>query len=88
MIVNCQCSSYNIKVKWKTWKQSKSGDSKEEYLKAKTAKVEVYFAKKMLRLNSLPASTTIVIKPEFFKMTKRLKWDNVDVVGEKCVQND
>ena len=34
-----------VKVKRKTWKQWNSGDSKEEYLKAKkTAKTAVYFA--------------------------------------------
>ena len=58
--------------KQKAWKQWKSGESKDKYLKVKRAvKEAVYFAKKkMLRLKRLLVSTTIAIRIEFSKWHK------------------
>ena len=75
-------------MKLKTWKQWKSGRSKEGYLKAKIAKAAVYFAKKDAQAEQFASTNNKIDKNWIFKMAKRLKQDNVDVVGEKCVRND
>ena len=58
-----------VEMEQKAWKQWKSGEFKDKYLKVKRAvKAAVYFAKeKMLRLKRLLVSTTIVIRIEFSK---------------------
>ena len=59
-------------MKWKTWEQWKSGDSKKKYLKVKRAtKTALYFAKK-----------------DAFKMAERLKRDKEGIVGGKCIQSE
>ena len=78
-----------IKLKRKLWKEWKKGTkSKEEYLVAKrSAKSAVYFAKKSANekkfgdLNSTEKRNTI------FKMTRKMKEDNKDIIGEKCVKD-
>ena len=66
-----------VKENQKAWKQWKNGVTKEEYLKAKKAAKQLYILQKeMQRQNSFPA-LTITDKNHLFKMTKRLKQDNV-----------
>ena len=67
----------------------KNGGTKEEYLKAKkNAKTAVYFAKRGAYTDQFASINNYSDKNRIFKMAKRLKRDNVDVVGEKCVRND
>ena len=78
-----------VTEKRKAWKQWKNGDTKEEYLKAKkVAKTAVYLAKKVAQTEQFASINNITDKNCIFKIVKRLKRDNVDVVGEKCVKND
>ena len=78
-----------IKLKRKFWKEWKKGiKSKEEYLVAKrSAKSAVYFAKKSANekkfgdLNSTEKRNTI------FKMARKMKEDNKDIIGETCVKD-
>ena len=78
-----------VTEKRKAWKQWKNGDTKEEYLKAKkVAKTAVYLAKKFAQTEQFASINNITDKNCIFKIVKRLKRDNVDVVGEKCVKND
>ena len=72
-----------IKEKWK------NGGSKEEYLKTKkAAKTAVYYAKKDAQTEKFSSINNNSDKNRIFKMAKRLKRDNVDVVGETCARND
>ena len=79
-----------VKEKQKAWKPWKNGDTKEEYLKAKkAAKTAVYFVKKKYAQTEQFASTNSNSdKNHIFKMAKRLKPDNIDVIHEKCVRNN
>ena len=78
-----------VEERQKTWKQRKNGGTKEEYLKAKKAvKTAVYFAKRDAETEQFASINNESDKNRIFKMTKRLKGDNNDVVGERCVKND
>ena len=78
-----------IKEKRKAWQQWKKGGSKEDYLKAKkTAKTAVYHAKKDAQTKQFSSINNNSDKTRIFKIAKRLKQDNVDIVGEKCVRNN
>ena len=74
--------------KRKAWKQWKNGGTKELHKAAKTAG---YFAKSEAKTEQLKDRTASINnnsdKNHIFKMTKRLKRDNVDVVS-KCIRND
>ena len=75
-----------VKVKQKACEQWKGGCSKEKYLKAKwDVRAALYFAKKDDQAWQFASINHISDKNRIFKMTKRLKRDNVDVVGEKYV---
>ena len=69
---------------WKAWKQ---GGSKAAYLNLKrTAKHVVYQAKRAAedaKFKDLDGKTSDV-----FRIAKRMKQENSDVTGEKCVRND
>ena len=59
------------------------------YLKAKkAAKTVVSFAKRDAQTEQFASINNNNDKNVIFKMAKRLKQDNVDVVDEKCVRND
>ena len=74
--------------KRKAWKQWKNGGTKELHKAAKTAG---YFAKSEAKTEQLKDRTASINnnsdKNHIFKMAKRLKRDNVDVVS-KCIRND
>ena len=77
-----------VKEKRKAWKQWKNGGTKEEYLKAKkAAKTAVYFVKRDAQTEQFASINNSSDKNHTFKMAKRLKQDNVNVIGEKCVRN-
>ena len=76
-----------VNEKRKAWKRWKNG-SKEEYLKAtRKTKITVYIAKRDAQPNRLPEPIITVTK-KIFKLTKRLKRDNTEIVGEKFICND
>ena len=54
----------------------------------KAAKTAVYFAKKDAHTEQLASIINNSDKNLILKMVKRLKRDNVGVIGEKCVRND
>ena len=53
----------------------------------KAAKVAVYFAKQY-QAEQFASINKNSDKNRIFKIAKRLKWDNADVVGKKCIWND
>ena len=71
--------------KRKAWKLWKSGGSKEVYLQAKSA---VYIAKRDAQTEKFGSINNNRDKNRIFKLAKKLKRDNADIVGEKCVRND
>ena len=78
-----------VKRNRKAWKQRKNGGTKEEYLKAKKAdKTAVCFAKRDAQTKEFASINNNSDKNCLFKMAKRLKQNNVDVFGEKCVRYD
>ena len=81
---------YNAVIeKRKAWKQWKNGGTKEQHKAAKTAG---YFAKTEAKTEQWKDRTASINnnsdKNHIFKMAKRLKRDNVDVVSKKCVRTD
>ena len=48
----------------------------------------VYFAKRDAQTKEFASINNNSDKNRIFKMAKRLKQNNVDVFGEKCVRND
>ena len=77
-----------VKEKRKLWKLWKKGESKEPYLVAKRkAKLEVFTAKKnasearFLNLNDKDKLNNV------FKLARKLKSENQDIVGSKCVRD-
>ena len=78
-----------LKEKRKAWKQWKNGGTKKRYLKAKkVAKAAVYFTKRDAQTEQFASINNKSEKNLIFKTAKRLRQDNVDVAGEKCVRND
>ena len=62
-------------------------EAKEEYLKAKKdEKAAVYFAKTDAQAEQFASINSN--SDRIFKMAKRLKWDNADIVEEICVWNN
>ena len=76
-------------MKWKTWEQWKSGDSKKKYLKVKRAtKAALYFAKKDAQAEQFLSINNNSDQNLTFKMAERLKRDKEDIVGGKCTQSE
>ena len=78
-----------IKLKCKLWKELKKDiKSKEEYLLAKRrAKSAVYFAKKSANDKTFGDLSCTKQPNLIFKMACKMKDDNKDIIGEKCVQD-
>ena len=78
-----------IKLKCKLWKEWKKGiKSKEEYLVAKRrAKSAVYFTKKSANVKKFRDLNSTEQRNLIFKMTHKMKDDNKDIIGEKCVKD-
>ena len=78
-----------VKEKRSLWKAWKNGASKEPYLAAKRkAKNEVYLAKK-----SASEATFINLHEKdklnhVFKMARKIRNENQDIVGDKCIKDD
>ena len=63
--------------------------SKEDYHRAKrAAKSAVYIAKCDAQTEQFGSINNNSNKNRIFKLAKKLKQDNADIVGEKCVRND
>ena len=78
-----------IKLKRKLWKEWKKGlKSKDEYLAAKRkAKSTVYFAKKSANDRKFGDLNSTEQRNLIFKMARKMKEDNKDIIGEKCVKD-
>ena len=75
--------------KQKAWKLWKNGGSKEDHLTAKrAAKSAVYIAKRDAQTEQFSFINNNSDKNRIFKLAKKLKRDNADIVGEKCGRND
>ena len=75
--------------KRKAWKLWKSGGPKEDYLRAKRlAKSAVYIAKRDAQTEQFGDINNNSDKNRIFQLAKKLKRENADIVGEKCVRND
>ena len=78
-----------IKAKRKAWKLWKNGGNKEDYLEMKrAAKSAVYFAKRDAQEEKFASINNNADKNKIFKIARRMKQDNLDIVGEKCVRDD
>ena len=78
-----------IKNKRKLWKEWQKGGSKELYLAAKRkAKSGVYLAKKVAQEQKFRDLNKTNGKNFIFKLAKRMKSENQDIVGDKCVTDD
>ena len=81
----CEKVESEIKEKRKLWKNWKNGGPKEPYLAAKgKAKHEVYLAKKA----ASEASFNNLREKDKLNHVFKMKSENQDIVGEKCVRND
>ena len=77
-----------IKDKRRLWKLWKQGGSKEEYQAAKKiAKREVYNAKKLAQETRFSDINSDKDCNKIFKMAKKMKVENGDVIGNKCVKD-
>ncbi len=77
-----------IKEKRKAWKDWQKGGSKEAYLKVKRkAKTAVYTAKRDAQTEQFRDINSNNDKNKIFKMAHKMKRENLDVVGEKCIRN-
>ena len=78
-----------IKQKRKLWKEWQKGGDKEKYLEAKRkAKSAVYAAKKKAQEENLSNLKSRDGKNYIFKLAKRMKYENKDIIGVNCVKND
>jgi hypothetical protein len=78
-----------IKLKRKLWKEWQNGGSREAYCAAKKrAKTEVYQAKKAASEEKFQNLESKDGRNYIFKLAKRLKGENQDIIGEKCVKDD
>ena len=78
-----------VKAKRKAWKEWQNGGCKEAYLTAKrTAKSEVYRAKKSAAEEKFSDLRSNDKKNDIFKLARRMKDENCDVVGEKCIKDE
>ena len=79
---------FAVKEKRRLWKCWKQGGQKEPYLAAKRrAKSEVYIAKKNVsdeRFCNLHDKDKL---NQVFQLARKLKSENQDIVGEKCIKN-
>ena len=79
-----------VKKKCQLWKEWKQGSSKQPYLQAKRdLKRAVFGAKKSAEEEKF---SDIIgredSRKDVFKITKQMKAENCDVVGDKCIKND
>ena len=78
-----------IKEKRKAWMEWKRGGCKEDYLRVKrAAKAAVYIAKRDAQTEQFGCINDNSDKTRIFKLAKKLKHDNADIVGEKCIRKD
>ena len=78
-----------VKQKRKLWKEWQKGGSNEKYLEAKRkAKSGVYVAKRKAQEEKFSQLESSDGKNFIFKLAKRMKHENEDIVGDKCVKND
>ena len=78
-----------VKQKRKLWKEWQKGGSKEKYLEAKRkAKSGVYVAKRKAQEDKFSQLESNDSKNFIFKVAQRMKRENQDIVGDKCVMND
>ena len=78
-----------IKEKRKAWKQWKNGGCKEDYIRVKrAAKTAVYIAKRDAQTQQFGSINNNSDKNRIFKLAKKLKQNNADIVGEKCIRQD
>ena len=78
-----------VKEKRRLWKAWQNGESKERYLAAKReAKSVVYAAKKSAQEQKFSNLENREGRNFVFKLAQKLKNENQDVVGDKCVKDD
>ena len=79
----------SIKEKRRLWKEWKKGGSKELYLAAKRrAKHDVYIAKKAASEANFDNLHEKDKLNHVFKMARKMKLENQDIVGDKCIRDD
>ena len=78
-----------VKQKRKLWKVWQKGGSKEKYLEAnRKAKSGVYVATRKAQEEKFSPLESSESKNFLFKLAKRMKHLNQDIVVDKCVKND
>ena len=78
-----------VKHKRKLWKEWQKGGSKEKYLEAKRkAKSGLCVAKRKAQEEKFSQLENSDSKNFIFKLVQRMKCENQDIVGDKCVKND
>ena len=78
-----------ISKKRKLWKEWQKGGSKEPYLLAKRkAKQAVYLARKAAQDAKFGDLSLNDQKNQLFKQARKMKGENQDIVGDKCVRDD
>ena len=77
-----------IKEKRRLWKIWKKGGSKENYQAAKKiAKRAVYNAKKVAQESRFSEINSEKDCNKIFKLAKKMKVENADIIGDKCVKD-
>ena len=78
-----------VKHKRKLWKEWQKGNNKEKYLEAKRKiKSGVFVAKRKALEEKFSQLVSSDSKNFISKLAKRMKRENQDIVGDKCVKND
>ena len=78
-----------IKEKRRLWKEWQKGGDKEKYLQAKRkAKFAVYAARKRAQEDKFGDLKSNDQRNRIFKEARRMKNENQDIVGEKCIKDD
>ena len=77
-----------IKENWRLWKLRKIGGSKKDYLAAKKfAKGVIYNVKKVAQETQFTEMNTEKDYNKIFKLAKKMKVYDTDVIGNKCVKD-
>ena len=81
---------FHIKEKRRCWKSWQKGETtKEPYLEAKRrAKSAVYTARKSAQEAKFGDLRSSEQRNKIFKEARKMKNENQDIVGDKCVKND
>lgn len=78
-----------IKEKRRLWKEWQKGGEKEKYLQAKRkAKSAVHAARKSAQEAKFGDLTSNDQRNLIFKKARKMKNENQDIVGDKCVKDD